>query len=181
MQKLAASMESFKTQGKDNNESNPDDLAAYEAFLATQSNTTEEDYQKVKSTYITPSKCFSHVDITANIFPTGFEMSTAPCLGDQEIAKIILKKNDHGEKALLTRRLLKRSSMQSSPRSILARFLAPSLALMRVVMMLLAMPYPPKPSSMPSAVMMFNMICCQFSKSLKSLMGYQFFTLFLLL
>jgi hypothetical protein len=99
MQKIAASLESYKTQGKDGDKSNPDDLAAYEAFLATQSNTTEEDYQIFKSMYITPAKCFSHVDITGDIPETGFEMSTVPCLGDQETAKIVLKKNDHGEKA----------------------------------------------------------------------------------
>ncbi len=99
MPKLAASSESSKTQGHDDNKSNPNDLAAYAAFLATQSNTTEEDYQKFKSTYITPAKCFSHVDITGDILQTGFEMSTAPCLGDQEIAKTVLKKNDRREKA----------------------------------------------------------------------------------
>jgi hypothetical protein len=49
--------------------------------------------------YITPAKCFTHVDITVDILQTGFEMSTAPCLGDQDIAKIVLKKNDRGEKA----------------------------------------------------------------------------------
>jgi hypothetical protein len=48
MQKLAASLESDKPLGKDDNKSNPDDLAAYEAFLATQLNTTEEDYQKIQ-------------------------------------------------------------------------------------------------------------------------------------
>jgi hypothetical protein len=99
MQKLAALLESDKTQGKDDNKSNPDDLAAYEAFPTTQSNTTEEYYQKFKSTCITPAKRFNHADFTGNILQIGFEMSTAPCLGDQEIAKIVLKKNDHGEKA----------------------------------------------------------------------------------
>ncbi len=44
-------------------------------------------------------KRFSHVNITGDILHTGFEISTAPCLGDQEIAKIVLKKNDRGEKA----------------------------------------------------------------------------------
>ncbi len=43
MQKLVASSESNKTQGNDDNKLNPDDLAAYEAFHATQSNTTEKD------------------------------------------------------------------------------------------------------------------------------------------
>jgi hypothetical protein len=42
MQKLAASLESSQTQGHNNDKSNPNDLAAYEAFLATQLNTTEE-------------------------------------------------------------------------------------------------------------------------------------------
>jgi hypothetical protein len=98
MQKLASSLESSKIQGHNDDELK-NDLAVYEAFLATQSNTTKEDCQKLKSTYITPAKRFSHVDITGDILQTGFEMSTAPCLGDQEIAKIVFKKNECGEKA----------------------------------------------------------------------------------
>jgi hypothetical protein len=181
MQKLAVSSESSKTQGHEDDESNPLDLAAYEAFLATQSNTTGEDYQKFKSRYITPEKHFSHVNITSDILHTGFKMYTVPPLGDQEIVKLSSRKMTAGRRLLLARRLVKRSSKQSSPRSTLARFLASSRASMRVVKMLLAMPYPPKPSSMLSDVMLSNMIWCQFSKSLKSLREYQFFTLLLLL
>ncbi len=71
-------------------------MAAYEAFLATQTNTSEDDYQEFKSKYATPARRCSNVELTGNILSTEFELTAAPCLGLQEISKVVLKKNDHG-------------------------------------------------------------------------------------
>jgi hypothetical protein len=70
------------------------DFTDYEAFLATQMDTSQGAYELFKEGYKTPTRQFSHVKITGNVLKSGFQVTTAPCLGNKNIDKVILHKED---------------------------------------------------------------------------------------
>jgi hypothetical protein len=70
------------------------DFADYKAFLATQMDTSQGAYESFKEDYKTPARRFSNVKITGNVLISGFQVTTAPCLGNENINKVILHKED---------------------------------------------------------------------------------------
>ncbi len=62
----------------------------YKAFLDTQMDTSQGAYESFKEDYKTPARQFSNVKITGNVLTLGFQVTTAPCLGNKNIPKVIL-------------------------------------------------------------------------------------------
>jgi hypothetical protein len=54
-------------------------------------------YEMFKEEYKTPARQFSNVNITGNVLKSGFQVTTAPCLGNKNIDKIILHKENQGD------------------------------------------------------------------------------------
>jgi hypothetical protein len=73
------------------------DFADYKAFLATQLDTSQGAYELFKEVYKTPARQFSNVKITRSVLKSGFQVTTAPCLGNKNIDKTILHKEDQGD------------------------------------------------------------------------------------
>ncbi len=73
------------------------DFADYEAFLATQMDTSQGTYELFREDYKNPARQFSNVKITGNVLKSKFQVTTAPCLGNKNIDKIILHKDDWGD------------------------------------------------------------------------------------
>jgi hypothetical protein len=68
----------------------------YAAFLASQTQTSKEKYKHFKSDY--PVKnCFEQVKIPLQTFQSGFQVTSTPCLGDQTIVNVVLRKDDRGD------------------------------------------------------------------------------------
>jgi hypothetical protein len=61
-----------------NNSPFAQDFANYEAFLATQMDTSQGAYELFKEDYKTPARQFSNVKITGNVLKLGFQVTTAP-------------------------------------------------------------------------------------------------------
>jgi hypothetical protein len=62
---------------------------AYAAFVAAQSETSKEEYECFKCKYAA-TNCFGNAKISFQTFTFGFQVTSAPCLGDQTIAKVVL-------------------------------------------------------------------------------------------
>jgi hypothetical protein len=58
--------------------------------------TSQGAYEMFKDEYKTPSRQFSNVKITGNVLKSWFQVTTAPCLGNKNIDKVILHKEDQG-------------------------------------------------------------------------------------
>jgi hypothetical protein len=72
---------------------------AYAAFIAAQSETSKEEYECFKRKYAA-TNCFGNAKIPFQTFTSGFQVTSAPHLGDQTIAKVVLHKNDRGDTPL---------------------------------------------------------------------------------
>jgi hypothetical protein len=62
---------------------------AYAAFLASQTQTSKEEYEHFKSDYAAKNR-FGQVKIPLQIFQSGFQVTSTPCLGDQTIVNVVL-------------------------------------------------------------------------------------------
>jgi hypothetical protein len=71
----------------------------YAAFVAALSETLKEEYEYFKRKYAA-TNCFGNAKITFQTFTSGFQVTSAPCLGDQTIAKVVLHKYDCGDTPL---------------------------------------------------------------------------------
>jgi hypothetical protein len=72
---------------------------AYAAFVAAQSETWKEEYECFKRKYAA-TNCFGNAKIPFQTFTSGFQVTSAPRLGDQTIAKVVLCKDDCGDTPL---------------------------------------------------------------------------------
>jgi hypothetical protein len=72
---------------------------AYAAFVAAQSETSKEEYECFKRKYAA-TNCFGNAKIPFQTFTYGFQVTSAPRLGDQTIAKVVLCKDDCGDTPL---------------------------------------------------------------------------------
>jgi hypothetical protein len=61
----------------------------YGAFVAHQAQTAKAEYEHFKSKYAAKS-CFGQVEIPFQTFQSGFQVTSAPCLGNQTIKKMVL-------------------------------------------------------------------------------------------
>jgi hypothetical protein len=68
---------------------------AYNAFVEGQNNTLKEEYERFKARYAANNR-FGNVKIPFQTFTSGFQITSAPCLGDQTIKKVVLCKDDRG-------------------------------------------------------------------------------------
>jgi hypothetical protein len=87
----------FDTQQGAN--ANRSENKAYAAFIAAQSETSKEEYECFKRKYAA-TNCFGNAKIPFQTFTPGFQVTSAPCLGDQSIAKVVLCKDDCGDTPL---------------------------------------------------------------------------------
>jgi hypothetical protein len=71
----------------------------YAVFIAAQSETLKEDYKRFKRKYAA-TNCFGNAKIPFQTFTSGFQVTSAPRLGDQTIAKFVLCKDDRGDTPL---------------------------------------------------------------------------------
>ncbi len=72
---------------------------AYAAFFAAQSATSKEEYKRFKRKNAA-TNCFGNAKIPFQTFTSGFQVTSAPRLGDQSIAKVVLPKDDCGNTPL---------------------------------------------------------------------------------
>jgi hypothetical protein len=72
---------------------------AYAAFVAAQSETLKEKHERFKSKYAA-TNCFGNTKIPFQTFTSDFQVTSAPRLGDQTIAKVVLCKDDCGDTPL---------------------------------------------------------------------------------
>jgi hypothetical protein len=90
------------TRVSDATKENPDqpkedpDQQAYAAFVTAQNATLKKEYEHFKSRYAA-STCFGNVKIPFQSFASGFQVTSAPPLGDQTIEKVVLHKDDRGD------------------------------------------------------------------------------------
>ncbi len=68
----------------------------YAAFLASQTQTSKEVYERFKSDYAAKNY-FSQVKIPLQTLQSGFQVTSTPCLGDQTIVNVVLRKGDRGD------------------------------------------------------------------------------------
>ncbi len=71
----------------------------YDAFAANQSDTLKEEYKCYKHQY-NATNHFGAAKIPFQTFASGFQVTAAPRLGDQSIAKVVICKDDHGDTPL---------------------------------------------------------------------------------
>ena len=69
---------------------------AYAAFLASQTQTSKEEYKRFKSDYAAKNH-FGKVKIPLQTFQSDFQVTSTPCLGDQTIVNVVLWKGDRGD------------------------------------------------------------------------------------
>ncbi len=69
---------------------------AYAAFLASQTQTSKEEYERFRSNYAAKN-CFGQVKIPLQTFQSGFQVTLTPRLGDQTIVNVVLQKGDCGD------------------------------------------------------------------------------------
>jgi hypothetical protein len=100
--RVKVKFEDGTTRVLDATKENPDqpeedpDQQAYAAFVTAQNLTSKEEYERFKSRY-TASTCFGNMKIPFQAFASGFQVTSAPCLGDQTIEKVVLCKDDWGD------------------------------------------------------------------------------------
>ena len=68
----------------------------YAAFLASQTQTSKEEYERFKSNYAAKNR-FGQVKIKLQTFQSGFQVTFTPRLGDQTIVNVVLQKGDRGD------------------------------------------------------------------------------------
>jgi hypothetical protein len=128
----------------DATEENPDqskedpDQQAYTAFVTAQNATSKEEYEHFKSRYAA-STCFGNMKICFQTFASGFQVTSAHCLGDQTIENLSFVKTAGGILQLQGRRLKRRLSKLSSQRSPLATSAGSLQVTTKKATMLLAM------------------------------------------
>ncbi len=71
----------------------------YATFAAKQAKTLNKEYERFKSRY-NATNCFGHANIPFQTFASGFQVTAAPCLGDQSITKVVLCEDDRGDTPL---------------------------------------------------------------------------------
>jgi hypothetical protein len=64
---------------------------AYAAFLASQTQTSKEEYERFKSNYAAKNR-FGQVKIPLQTFQSGFQVTSTPHLGDQTIVNLSFKR-----------------------------------------------------------------------------------------
>jgi hypothetical protein len=67
----------------------------YAAFIVKQKKIAEESYKQPRREYATKNR-FRKVNIPLQMFASGCQATSTPCLQDQTIDKVILHKDDHG-------------------------------------------------------------------------------------
>jgi hypothetical protein len=92
------------------------DFADYEAFPATQMDTSQGSYELFKEDCKTPARQFSNIKITGNVLKSGFQVTSTPCLGNENINKAILHRKIKEIHQHHTRRLAIWLSKPSSQR-----------------------------------------------------------------
>jgi hypothetical protein len=78
-----------------------DDCAA---FAAKKAKTSKEEYERFKSRYYATNH-FGNANIPFQTFASGFQVTAAPCLGDQSITKVVLRKDDCGDTPLARQKM----------------------------------------------------------------------------
>ncbi len=116
---------------------------AYAAFVAAQSETLKQEYERFKRKYAA-TNCFGNAKIPFQTFTSGFQVTSAPCFGDQTIAKVVLCRMIVGILHLHRRRLARRLFMPSSLKLKPARSVGFSPVMMRATMAWPLMLSPPK-------------------------------------
>jgi hypothetical protein len=71
----------------------------YAAFVAKQAETSREEYEHYKSQYNAINH-FGNAKVPFQAFASGFQVTAAPCLGDQSLTKVVLCKDDCGDTPL---------------------------------------------------------------------------------
>jgi hypothetical protein len=69
---------------------------AFAAFLASQTQTSKEEYERFKSNYAAKNR-FGQVKIPLQTFQSCFQVTLTPHLGDQTIVNAVLQKGDRGD------------------------------------------------------------------------------------
>jgi hypothetical protein len=77
-------------------QSDTDVAKAYNAFVESQNETSKEEYARFKTRYAETNR-FGKVKTPFQTFTSGFQVTSAPRLGDQTIEKIVLRKDDRGD------------------------------------------------------------------------------------
>jgi hypothetical protein len=76
----------------------------YAAFAAKQAETSKEEHEHYKSQYNATNR-FGKANIPFQTFASGFQVTAAPCLGDQSITKVVLCKDDRGDTPLARKKM----------------------------------------------------------------------------
>jgi hypothetical protein len=71
----------------------------YAAFIAKQDETSREEYERYKSQY-NATNHFGNAKVPFQTFASGFQVTAAPCLGDQSLTKVVLCKDKCGDTPL---------------------------------------------------------------------------------
>jgi hypothetical protein len=80
---------------------------AYTAFVAAQSKTSKEEDECFKRKYAA-TNCFGTAKIPFRTFTSGLQVTSAPCLGNQTIAKVVLCKDDCKDTQLARQKIHKK-------------------------------------------------------------------------
>ncbi len=67
----------------------------YQDFIASQMDASKESYKRYMHNY-SAKNCFAGIKIPLQTFLSGFQVTSAPHLGNEAIKKEILCKDDHG-------------------------------------------------------------------------------------
>jgi hypothetical protein len=133
---------------------------AYAAFVTAQSETSKERYECFKRKYAATNR-FGNAKIPFQTFTSGFQVTSAPRLGDQSIAKVVLCKDDCvGILHLRGRRLMRRLFVPSSLKFRPAISVGFSPVIMKTAMTWPLMLSLPKLSSKGLISTLFSMIFC---------------------
>jgi hypothetical protein len=77
------------------------------AFVAAQSETSKKEYKRFKRKYAA-TNCIGNTKIPFQTFTSGFQVTSAPRLGDQTIAKVVVCKDDCGDTPLAQQKTCKK-------------------------------------------------------------------------
>jgi hypothetical protein len=88
-------------------QSDADVAKAYNTFVEGQNETSKEEYERFKTRYAATNR-FGKVKTPFQTFTSGLQVTSAPCLGNETIEKIVLRKDDRVIPQSQDRRLAKR-------------------------------------------------------------------------
>jgi hypothetical protein len=78
--------------------------------------TSQGTYEMFKEEYKTPARQFSNIKIKGNVLKLGFQVSTAPCLGNKNLKRSFCTRKIEEIHQQHARRLARRLSKPSSQR-----------------------------------------------------------------